>query len=164
MQKITQPLAYFATKNTFNNYLTYNTENGTSFPETIVFIGDSGEIYTHGRYFGGGTATVSQETINNITNQVVANLPKATTSQYGVVLLDGDYITTTPDTNPKLTVNIPILKTKIFTPANSSDLGVIKVGYTESGNNYAVKLDNSNKAYVTVPTSTPTAQSLWFTA
>jgi len=80
------------------------------------------------------------------------------------VLLDGNYITTTSDTNPKLTINTANVKSKIFTPANSNDLGVIKVGYTESGNNYAVRLDNSNKAYVTVPTSTPTAQSLWFTA
>ena len=35
--------------------------------------------------------------------------------------------------------------------ATSSTLGGIKVGYTESDKNYAVKLDSSSKAYVSVP-------------
>ena len=35
--------------------------------------------------------------------------------------------------------------------ATSSTLGGIKVGYTESEKNYAVKLDSSSKAYVSVP-------------
>lgn len=35
--------------------------------------------------------------------------------------------------------------------ASSSALGGIKIGYSDSGRNYAVKLDNSGKAYVNVP-------------
>lgn len=35
--------------------------------------------------------------------------------------------------------------------ASSSALGGIKVGYSDSGRNYAVKLDSSSKAYVNVP-------------
>ena len=35
--------------------------------------------------------------------------------------------------------------------ATSSDLGGIKIGYTDTGKNYAVELDGSNKAYVNVP-------------
>lgn len=37
--------------------------------------------------------------------------------------------------------------------ASSSVMGGIKLGYTESNNNYAVKLDENGKAYVTVPSS-----------
>lgn len=35
--------------------------------------------------------------------------------------------------------------------ASSSALGGIKIGYSDSGRNYAVELDNSGKAYVNVP-------------
>lgn len=35
--------------------------------------------------------------------------------------------------------------------ATSDKLGGIKIGYVESGKNYAVKLDSNNKAYVNVP-------------
>lgn len=40
-----------------------------------------------------------------------------------------------------------------LTQASSSVMGGIKLGYTESGNNYAVKLDENGKAYVTVPST-----------
>lgn len=36
-------------------------------------------------------------------------------------------------------------------PATSSDLGGIKIGYSENGRNFAVKLNSANRAYVTVP-------------
>ena len=35
--------------------------------------------------------------------------------------------------------------------ASSTEIGGIKTGYSESGKNYAVKLDSNNKAYVNVP-------------
>ena len=38
-----------------------------------------------------------------------------------------------------------------YQAATSSTAGVIRIGYTASGTNYALKLDASNKAYVTVP-------------
>ena len=37
------------------------------------------------------------------------------------------------------------------TAATSSSLGLLKIGYTESGKNYPVELDGSNKAFVNVP-------------
>lgn len=48
--------------------------------------------------------------------------------------------------------------------ATSSNLGGIKIGYTDTGKNYAVELDGTNKAYVNVPWtdtqySLPTAAS-----
>jgi hypothetical protein len=44
--------------------------------------------------------------------------------------------------------------------ASSSELGGIKIGYTESGKNYPVKLDSNNKAYVYVPW-TDTNDNTW---
>lgn len=38
-----------------------------------------------------------------------------------------------------------------YQTATSSTAGVIRIGYSASGTNYALKLDASNKAYVTVP-------------
>ena len=53
-----------------------------------------------------------------------------------------------------------------LTAATSSVLGGIKIGYTESSNNYAVKLDSeSNQAYVTVPwTDTKVTQNILATS
>lgn len=38
-----------------------------------------------------------------------------------------------------------------YSQASSSTLGLIKIGYTENGNNYPVELDANSKAYVNVP-------------
>lgn len=40
---------------------------------------------------------------------------------------------------------------KILEAATSDALGGIKIGYTDNSNNYAVQLDNNNKAFVSVP-------------
>ena len=40
-----------------------------------------------------------------------------------------------------------------ITHATSSELGGIKIGYTPNGNNYPVRLDNQNRAYVNVPST-----------
>lgn len=40
---------------------------------------------------------------------------------------------------------------KVLEAATSDALGGIKVGYTDNSNNYAVQLDNNNKAFVSVP-------------
>lgn len=39
----------------------------------------------------------------------------------------------------------------VLEAATSSDLGGIKIGYSENGRNFAVKLNSANRAYVTVP-------------
>lgn len=44
-----------------------------------------------------------------------------------------------------------MIATVLTTVATADHLGLIKIGYPESGNNYAVKLDGRNRAYVTVP-------------
>ena len=42
--------------------------------------------------------------------------------------------------------------------ASSTALGGMKIGYKESGNNYSVKLDDNNQAYVTVPWTDTTSK------
>ena len=44
-----------------------------------------------------------------------------------------------------------IIENHANTPASETTLGHIKLNYPESGNNYAVKVDGKNRAYVTVP-------------
>ena len=51
----------------------------------------------------------------------------------------------------KLTQKYKLPAAISLTAATGNSLGGIKTGYTESGKNYAVKLDSNNKAYVTVP-------------
>lgn len=51
----------------------------------------------------------------------------------------------------KLTKTYQLPAAISLTAATDNSLGGIKTGYTESGKNYAVKLDSNNKAYVTVP-------------
>lgn len=90
-------------KNTFayfkniNNYTTqYNSRNNANSPiddQTICFIEEGGEIYTHGKAFGGssgGTTTIGGETINvNVVDGIPTispnNLPKASKSDFGIV-------------------------------------------------------------------------------
>lgn len=43
--------------------------------------------------------------------------------------------------------------------ASSSYLGGIRIGYSQSGSNYPVKLDSSNRAYVTVSVDVPSIES-----
>jgi len=56
-------------------------------------------------------------------------------------------------TDNKMFVNVPASD---ITVATTSALGGIKIGFSESGNNYAVVLDGSSKAHVVVPPSTIT--------
>ena len=49
-------------------------------------------------------------------------------------------------------VNVPWTDTNTtYSQATSSTLGLIKIGYTESGKNYPVELNTSGQAFVNVP-------------
>lgn len=67
--------------------------------------------------------------------------------------LAGKQSTLTAGTNITISGNTISAKDTVYTlpAATSSALGGVKVGYTTSGKNYAVKLDSSNNAYVNVP-------------
>lgn len=51
-------------------------------------------------------------------------------------------------TDNKMFVNVP---EGVISVATASDIGGLKIGYTENGDNYALKLDGDNEAFVTVP-------------
>lgn len=64
----------------------------------------------------------------------------------------GKYYGVEIDKNDKAFVYVPWEKGSYTLPAaSSSNLGGIKIGYSENGYNYAVQLNNQNQAYVNVP-------------
>lgn len=156
---------YFAP--TLSEYTT-KWDNGDISPRTIVFVAETGEIYKNNKLYG----KMSTEEIINIINQNVQNLPVATQQTLGAIMV-GDKLSIT--SAGKLSVDVQsllndptvqqLLNTIInnyitnnevtnIPVASSSELGGIKIGYTENNKNYAVKLDGNNKAYVTIPWDT----------
>ena len=84
--------------------------------------------------------TVADLTVSSVT----AETTTATTFVYSV----------TQNAQGKITVKtrpLPTYNNYSLPAATSTALGGIKIGYSESGKNYAVQLDNNNKAYVNVP-------------
>lgn len=85
-------------------------------------------------------------------------LPKATETTLGVVqvgykenLIDKQYPVKL-DADGNAYVHVPWNDTDTWNKvADSNNLGLIKIGYTENDKNYPVKLDSDNKAYVHVP-------------
>jgi hypothetical protein len=69
---------------------------------------------------------------------------KLPTDKEGITSVDGGTgITVSGPTSGKVTVNLDV--------AAEGQLGGIAIGYAEDANNFAVKLDSNNKAYVTIP-------------
>ena len=100
--------------------------------------------------------------VNKTSNQALGNAANVMTiSGNTITLARGDSTTdtvTVPDTNTTYTAgtNMSLTGTTFastdttYTTATSSALGLVKIGYTESGKNYPVELD-SGKMYVNVP-------------
>lgn len=65
------------------------------------------------------------------------------------------------NSNGQLVVNVPWSDTNTtYSVASTSTLGLVKIGYTESGKNYPVELDANDKMFVNVPwTDTNTTYS-----
>jgi len=76
---------------------------------------------------------------NNLTN-------KPTIPQVGYVANGRNFAVALTDN--KMFVNVP---ESAISAATASDIGGLKIGYTENGTNYALKLDGDNEAFVTVP-------------
>ena len=118
--------------NTDIGYVGRNTSSGTSDWTDIYWILSSKHLKS-----GFTKSTLSSNTPTTTANR-----------QYAVVL----------DSNKHLSVNVPWTS---LSAATSTALGGIKIGYTESAANLAVKLDNE-KAYVTL-TSAAISAALGFT-
>lgn len=123
----------------------------------VTDLNDLGDVFTGGATTGQVLQRAANGNFNfgsvSTTNNYVSGLSfntgdgilTATRSGLGdlTVDLDGRYATTNTT----------------YSAATSSALGLIKIGYTDNGKNYAVELDGDNEAFVNVPW-TDTAYSL----
>lgn len=96
----------------------------------------------------GPTANITQSSGTNAT----INVPVITVDKYGRITQAESYSFTAVDTIYTNGTGLSLLgNTFSLNKATDNTLGGIQVGYTESGQNYAVKLDDSGNAYVNVP-------------
>ncbi len=107
------------------------------------------------------TAETNQNAFSNVK---VGSTTIAADSKTDTLTLAGSNVTLTPDaTNDKVTIGItkanvtsalgytPPTTNTTYSQATSSALGLVKIGYTESGKNYPVELNSSGQMYVNVP-------------
>lgn len=120
--------AYFKHENT---YKYFNKASQSIDDRTVVFVEDSGKIYTHGGEFGG-------KTIYNGGDGILIN--EEDTISINTSWLDSRIREVAPQSD-----------TFELEAATNSKLGGIKIGYTPNGKNYPVMLDSQNNAYVNVP-------------
>ena len=110
------------------------------------------------RFVGSGATTVSSDANGNITISSTDTNTHAVTSVFGrtgaVTLTKSDVTTALGYTPPTTDTNTT------YSTATSSTLGLVKIGYTQSGKNYPVQLSNG-QMYVNVPwTDTNTTYTL----
>ena len=150
---------------TFSNNIAANTINGVTVGSTPKFT-DTTYTFANGTNgftvtpLGGSaqTVTVTPSISNNITGtgtrtadylakfsgtNTITNGPKITSGGTGFLKEDGTWGT------PGGTYSLPT--------ASADTLGGVKVGYTTSGKNYKVDIDNSGNLYVNVPWSNTTS-------
>lgn len=116
------------------------------------------------RINGAGATTVTSDASGNITitstdTNTVYTLPTATESVLGGVKV-GSNITVSSGTISLTKANVtaalgytPPTTNTTYAQATSSALGLVKIGYAESGKNYPVELNSSGQMYVNVPWS-----------
>ena len=129
-------------------------ENITNIPTKILTM--ENEKFAYCGISGGTDISVSMEDnkikINHNSKSFTPTTAPPQTLSYGsefeVPILGYDE---QGHVSSKLTQKYKLPAAISLTAATDNSLGGIKTGYTESGKNYAVKLDSNNKAYVTVP-------------
>lgn len=132
--------------------------NGKSnFPTT----GETGKIYVDTstnltyRYTGSAYVEISASTVYTAGVGLTASgntfkAKLASETSIGTASAANKIYNIGVDASGNLAVAVPWTSYTLPT-ATSSALGGIKIGYSESGKNYAVKLDSNGKAYVNVP-------------
>ena len=80
-----------------------------------------------------------------------------------LTIAGGTNVSTVSNPDGTITINATDTNTT-YSAATSSALGLIKIGYSESGKNYPVELDGSNKAYVNVPWTDTDTNTTYSTA
>ena len=126
----------------------------TSYTNSNIYVNTSNVLYSASGFQGdltgdvtgnADTATtatkVGTSTVGSATQPVYINAgtPTATTYTLGASVPSGAKFTDTT-----------------YSQATSSALGLVKIGYTESGKNYPVELNSSGQMYVNVPWSNTT--------
>lgn len=110
-------------------------------------IGLTASGVTVGNY--GPTANVAQSSGNNAT----INIPVISVDEYGRIIQAGSYSFTAVDTTYTNGEGLALANNQFsLNKATDTTLGGVRIGYTTSGRNYAVQLDdNTGKAFVNVP-------------
>ena len=100
-----------------------------------------------------GVSNIDTLNVKDIVISGTSNIEKPKDYSISTVTLDGDNLKITQTNATDKTVSLSKYANVPYTLpiASETNIGGIQLGYTEQNRNYAVKLDNTNKAYVTVP-------------
>lgn len=142
------------TKNSFNG-IKDNIPN-----DSIVFIKETKEIYTHGTYFGGSVL----EIVNNTNDGIVPKFGELNTNNNIINEQNNNWVLTVSKTDGKDGIYWKKLPANAFSAqeytlpiATSTVLGgilandVMETFNASTYGNYEVKVDNTGKAFVNVP-------------
>lgn len=99
-----------------------------------------------------GTSNIDTLNVKDIVISGTSNIEKPKDYSISAVTLTGDTLSIDQTNATSKSVNLSKYNQPIYILPIASEVvtGGIKIGYTENDKNYAVKLDGSNKAYVTV--------------
>ena len=100
-----------------------------------------------------GVSNIDTLNVKDITISGTSNIEKPKDYSISAVTLTGDTLTIDQSNATSKSINLSKYNSTEYVLPTASEVvtGGIKTGYTETNRNFAVKLDNTNKAYVTVP-------------
>ena len=103
-----------------------------------------------------GVSNIDTLNVKDITISGTSNIEKPKDYSISAITLTGDTLSIDQTNATSKSVNLSKYNQPEYVLPTASEVvtGGIKIGYTEHDKNYAVKLDGSNKAYVTVPSET----------
>lgn len=149
MENTNTRLYYFKTKAAFDAKVRSN-----SIPDSaIVFIEQTKQVYTHGQLWDGSDVSSAIAKIEQKIKEAGNGLKNGDTLGYinNNEFKVGDRLTI-PGKEYTAGEGIDITGTTVKAkPATSENIGGVKLGYPSNGNNYELKVDGYNRAYVNVP-------------
>ena len=100
-----------------------------------------------------GVSNMDTLNVKDIVISGTSNIEKPKDYSISAVTLTGDTLTIDQSNATSKSINLSKYNSTEYVLPTASEVvtGGIKTGYTETNRNFAVKLDNANKAYVTVP-------------
>lgn len=146
---VTYALAPYSSKKTSASFYT-----GTTNPTLTTRLNYDGYLYATKLYSGGSEVLTSHQSLDNYKTKQTAITDSTGTSETSTATRF--VYSVSQNANGEISVKtrpLPTYNNYSLPLAASGTRGGIQIGYSESGNNYAVKL-SSEKAYVTVPLDT----------